>query len=121
MELVVLKEVGKGTLNFLGKFIEILFRIILCCIPLGFYLVLIQKRPKASTARAISAHLRDESKFQYIFPGFLLVTVNSKGLDNWLSALNNRIQSWIERNKYLLGLCCMATIVAIMVLSYMRG
>lgn len=121
MELKILKEIGKVAVPFLGRIVEFTFRVILCLLPLGVYMVILQKRVKASSTTSISVYTNETSKFQHVFPGFLLVSVNPDTLNNFLTKVHNNFQSWIQRNKYILAFLFMATIVGLMILSYIRG
>jgi hypothetical protein len=121
MKLTVLTWLKESSINLIGRSIEFLFRTILCLLPLGIYLVLLQKRSKASTINTISVYTKEYSKWQHVFPGFILVAIEPDSLTNFLTRVNNNIQNWISKNKYYIAILFMATIVALMVLSYIRG
>ena len=121
MKLTVLTWLKDSSINLIGRSIEFLFRAILCLLPLGIYLVLLQKRSKASTINTISVYTKEYSKWQHVFPGFILVSIEPDSLINFLTRVNNNTQNWISKNKYYIAILFMATIVALMVLSYTRG
>ena len=121
MKLTVLKWLWENMIVVLGRIIEVLFRILLCVLPLGVYLLILQNRQKASSVTSISAFTEENSKFQHVFPGFLLVTINPNSLSEFINENNTRIQKFIERNNYILALLFMSAIVGTLVLMYIRG
>ena len=102
MKLQVLTWLKDSLIGLIGKMIELIFRTILCCLPLGVYLLLIQFRSKASTIRNISVYTEDSSVWQHIFPGFILVAVNPNLLKNSYIKFRRNIQVWINDNRFLL-------------------
>ena len=120
MKLIVLNWLKDASVNFLGRAIEILFRIILLILPMGLFLVLIQYREKASKVSNITVYTNDESTWQHIFPGFILVAVNPKLLNNTLNNMRKNFQAWVFKNQYLLSFMFMATIVLLMVWGYVQ-
>ena len=102
MKLQVLTWLKDSLIGLIGKTIELIFRTILCCLPLGVYLLLIQFRSKASTIRNISVYTEDNSVWQHIFPGFILVAVNPNLLKNSYIKFRRNIQAWINDNRFLL-------------------
>ena len=116
MKLIVLNWLKDELIPFLGKVIEILFRIFLLILPMGVFLYVIQVRDKASTIRNISVYTNDNSVWQHIFPGFILVAIDPKGFKTSQSNLKNKLQAWVESNKYLLALLFMFVIVVMMAL-----
>lgn len=121
MQLTVLTWLRDNSIGFIGRVIEITFRLILCLLPLGVYMVLLQKRSKASTINNISVYTKDYSRWQHVFPGFILVSVEPEALTNYFTRVNSNFQGWINRNKYLLSFLFMLTVVGLMILSYIRG
>lgn len=102
MKLTVLTWLRDSLIGVTGRTIELLFRIILCCLPLGVYLLLIQFRSKASTIRNISVYTEDNSMWQHIFPGFILVAINPNLLkESWFKTRKN-IQTWMYNNRFIL-------------------
>lgn len=121
MKLTVLTWLRDSSITFIGKSIELLFRFILCLLPLGVYMVLLQKRSKASKVSSLLTFTNDRSIWQHIFPGFILVAVEPDELNNFLTNLNNSFKAWTERNKYTLALLFMSAIVGILILMYVKG
>ena len=121
MELTVMRWLRDFLVPLVGKTVEFLFRVLLCLLPLGVYMVILQKRVKASSTRTISVYTKENSKFQHVFPGFLLVSIDPDSLSSYLAKAHNNVQNWIQRNKYIIALLFMSTIVGLMVLSYIRG
>jgi hypothetical protein len=121
MKLTVLTWLKENAIVFVGRAIELLFRSILCLLPLGVYMLILQKRKKASTINTISVYTKEYSRWQHIFPGFILVTVEPESLNTFIAEIHNNIQKWIERNKYLLAFLFMSAIVGLMLLSYVKG
>jgi hypothetical protein len=121
MELTVMKWLRDFLVPLIGKTVELLFRILLCLLPLGVYMVILQKRIKASSTRTISVYTKENSKFQHVFPGFLLVSIDPDSLSSYLAKAHNNVQNWIQRNKYIIALLFMSAIVGLMILSYIRG
>ena len=115
MKLTVLKWLGDSSVALLGRLIELTFRIILCFLPLGVYMILLQKRQKASSINTISVYTNERSKFQHVFPGFILVAVEPNFLNATITKVRDNIQNWVQRNKYLLALAFMAIIIVLMV------
>ena len=90
MKLQVLTWLRDSLINISGRIIELLFRGILCCLPLGVYLLLIQFRSKASKVSSLSVFTTDESMWQHIFPGFILVAINPNLLkESWFKKKRN--------------------------------
>ena len=121
MELTVMRWLRDFLVPLIGKTVELLFRVLLCLLPLGVYMVILQKRVKASSTRTISVYTKENSKFQHVFPGFLLVSIDPDSLSSYLARTHNNIQNWIQRNKYIIALLFMSAIVGLMILSYIRG
>lgn len=121
MNLTVLKWLWEVLVPFFGRVIELIFRTLLCLLPLGVYLILIQKRNKASSVSSISTYTNDRSRWQHIFPGFILVSINPDDLSNYIQNKKGAFQMWINTNKYILSFLFMLSIVALMVMSYIRG
>jgi hypothetical protein len=121
MELTVMRWLRDFLVPLIGKTVELLFRVLLCLLPLGVYMVILQKRVKASSTRTISVYTKENSKFQHVFPGFLLVSIDPDSLSSYLAKAHNNVQNWIQRNKYIIALLFMSAIVGLMILSYIRG
>ena len=102
----------------IGRLIELLFRIILFILPLGLYLTLIQYRTKVSKVSNISVYTTDESVWQHIFPGFILVAINPESFKKHLQDTKRTIQNSISNNKYLIEVLFM---IAVLVLMYVKG
>ena len=121
MKLTVLTWLKDSSISLIGRTIELIFRSILCLLPLGIYMLLLQKRSKASSINTITVYTKDTSKFQYVFPGFILVSVDPDALNNYILKTRNALQNWISSNKYVLTLLFMVLIVGLMLLSYLKG
>ena len=121
MNLTVLKWLWDTIVPFLGRTIELIFRIMLCLLPLGVYMILLQKRSKASAVSSLSTYTNDRSRWQHIFPGFILISINPDDLTNYLNQKKGQFQTWVNTNKYILSFIFMFLIVALMVMSYIRG
>lgn len=117
MKLTVLNWFKDALITFVGRAIEILFRIILFILPLGVYLYIIQSRNKASKVSNISVYTTDESVWQHIFPGFILVAVDPNVFKKAIARTKGNIQLWVQANRYILGLIFMILIVLLMVIS----
>ena len=102
MKLTVLTWLRDSLIEFTGKSIEIIFRIILCLMPLGVYLLLLQLREKASKVSSLSVYTADESTWQHVFPGFILIAINPNLLKESFYKFRKSTQSWINDNKFLL-------------------
>ena len=117
MKLTVLTWIKDELLPLFGNLIEILFRCLLLIIPMGFFLLLIQARSKASSIRTILDFTEDNSKWQHIFPGFIIVAIDPDIASNTYKRIKINVQSWINGNKYLLSFLCMTLIVALMIIK----
>lgn len=120
MKLTVINWLKDASVTFVGRSIEIIFRIILFLLPLGVYLYIIQSREKASTIRNISVYTNDESRWQHIFPGFILVDVNHGSFKRGYNKIKMNIQNWIATNKYLIAILFMALVVFLMLLNEVK-
>ena len=120
MKLIVLNWLKDILIPFIGKSIELVFRSVLCLLPLGLFMLVLQKRKKASAVSSISVYTNERSKFQFVFPGFLLVSIEPNSLDTLLIQIKGNFQSWVNRNKYIISFLFMLTIVLIMILFYIR-
>jgi hypothetical protein len=116
MKLVVLNWFKDFFIKVLGRSIELLFRITLFILPLGLYLLLIQMRDKASKISNISVYTNDDSVWQHVFPGFILVAINPRAFEQSYLEINRKFQTWVSNNKYLLGFLFMLTIVTLMII-----
>ena len=117
MKLTVLTWLKDASIGFIGRTVELIFRGLLLILPLGVYLWLIQSREKASAVSSLSAFTTDESRWQHVFPGFILITINHHSLKKAIEKAKTNIQTWIATNKYILGLLFMAAIVALMIIN----
>ena len=102
----------------LGRLIEFLFRTILFILPLGIYLTLIQYRSKVSKISNISVFTNDESVWQHIFPGFILVSISPETFKKHIRETKRSIQNSISDNKYLIEVIFM---ILVLVLMYVKG
>lgn len=121
MKLTVLRWLRDSSIELIGKSIEITFRIILCILPLGIYMILLQKRSKASKVSSLLTFTTDRSIWQHIFPGFILVSVEPDALNKFITNINNKFKNWVDRNKYLITIIFMLIVVIIMILIYLKG
>ena len=121
MKLTVLRWIIDSSIGFLGRFVELIFRISLCLLPLGFYMALIQKRNKVSKVSSLPTFTNDRSVWQHVFPGFILVAIEPDEMNKFFTNLNSKFKTWAERNKYLLALLFMTIIVGLLILSYIKG
>lgn len=117
MKLTVLNWLKDSSINFIGRTIELIFRTLLFILPLGLYLILIQLREKASAVSSLSAFTNNQSRWQHIFPGFILITVDHQSLKREIAKAKTNIQTWIASNKYIIGVLFMLIIIALMVVS----
>lgn len=115
MKLTVLSWIRDFSIPLIGKIIEIIFRILLFMLPLGAYLLLIQLRSKASKISNISVYTNDESIWQHIFPGFILVSVEPHSFRTSYLSFKSKIQRWINDNKYILAFLFMSAISALII------
>ena len=114
MKLTVLTWIGQSLVSVLGRTIELLFRIILFLLPLGAYLLLIQSRSKASKVSNISIYTTDDSVWQHIFPGFILVSIDPNSFKKSYNSAKNKFQQWVNDNKYILAFIFMSAISALL-------
>ena len=121
MKLVVLNWLKDGVLPFIGRTIELIFRMVLSLLPLGVYMILLQKRSKASSVSAISTYTKENSRFQYVFPGFILVSIDPDSLNSSIAKTKSNVQNWINQNKYILTIMFMTIVVVLMILTYIGG
>jgi inner membrane protein involved in colicin E2 resistance len=117
MKLTVLTWLKDELVVYIGKLVELLFRLLLLILPMGLFLLLIQGRSKASSIRTILDFTEDNSRWQHIFPGFILVAIDPNVAKATCTKIRVNIQSWINSNKYLLGLMFMTLIVALMIIK----
>lgn len=117
MKLTVLTWLRDSSITFVGRLIELVFRAVLLILPLGLYLYLIQARNKASKISSISVYTTDDSTWQHVFPGFLLVAIDPKVLHKKRVAFKEKLQNWVQANKYLLSFIFMLLIVLLMVIG----
>ena len=117
MKLTVLTWLRDSSINLLGRTIELIFRALLVLLPLGMYLLLIQSREKASVVSSLTAFTTDDSRWQHIFPGFILVTVDHQSLKKGAAKAKLKLQMWISSNKYIIGMIFMIIMVALMLIN----
>ena len=117
MQLTVLTWIKDFLIGIIGKLIELIFRVILCLLPLGIYMLIIQGRSKASSISSISVYTNDSSAWQHVFPGFILVAVDPNVLEKRISTIKKSLDEWVDLNKYLLALLFMILMVALMLLG----
>ena len=114
MKLTVLTWLRDSLIGITGRTIELIFRTILCLLPLGVYLLLVQLRSKASKISNISVYTTDDSIWQHIFPGFILVAINPNVLKEHYNKSKRNFQSWYQENKYLITFIFMSLITALL-------
>lgn len=117
MKLTVLTWLRDSSINLIGRTIEFVFRTVLFLLPLGVYLLLIQMREKASATSSLTAFINDESRWQHIFPGFILITVDHQNLKRSINSVKIKAQTWISSNKYLIEVLFMIAVLTLMVVS----
>lgn len=120
MKLVVLEWLWKWFLERIAKVIEISFRLLLLLLPLGVFLLLIQSRSKVSSTSNLSVYTKENSVWQHVFPGFMLVSADKDGLRNYIATINNNFQLFIQKNKYTLSFLAAASLVGLMLLMYIK-
>ena len=113
MKLTVLGWLKDCLVPFIGRIIEIIFRIILFLLPMGVFLIMLQSRQKASSTSNLSVFTTDDSRWQHIFPGFILVSCDSKSLKKSYNNIKSKFQSWVANNKYLLAFLFMSAVVTL--------
>ena len=114
MKLTVLTWLRDASIGLVGRIIEFLFRLTLCILPLGLFLLLIQCRSKASAISSLSVYTKPESAWQHIFPGFILVAIDPKTLEKNFTSIKKNINTWVDINKYFLALIFAILVVVIM-------
>ena len=112
MKLTVIKWLKDELTPFVGRAIELFFRILLFILPLGIFLILIQFREKASKVSNLSVYTNDESTWQHIFPGFALVSISPDTFRKKFISIKKAIQDGIEANKYLIEILFMIIVIA---------
>ena len=117
MKLTVLTWLRDSSINLIGRTIELIFRTLLFFLPLGLYLLLIQMREKASAVSSLTAFTNDESRWQHIFPGFILITIDHQSLKRFVAKTKTNIQTWIATNKYIIGVLFMILVIALMIVG----
>ena len=116
MKLTVLTWLKDSSVTFVGKLIEILFRITLFLLPLGAYILLMQSRTKASSIRNISVFTNDSSTWQHVYPGIIMVTVNPSYIKEKFISFRKKFNNWFITNKYLIEFLLAAIIVVLMII-----
>lgn len=115
MKLTVLSWFSDFTKVLIGRLIEIIFRVILFLLPLGLYMFILQQRSKVSSVSNLTVYTKDESVWQHVFPGFILVAIQPNQFKEFIKVKKDSIQKWIKDNKYLLALLFMSLIVTLMI------
>lgn len=115
MKLTVLNWFKDSIKIFLGRVIEFIFRVVLFLLPLGVYMFIIQQRTKVSSVSNLTVYTKDESVWQHVFPGFILVAIQPNQFKEYISVKKAKIQGWIKDNKYLLAMLFMALVIGLMV------
>ena len=113
MKLIVLGWFKDELIPFLGKLIELLFRTTLFLLPLGIFLFLIQYRTKVSKTSNLSVYTTEESVWQHIYPGFILVSINPETTKKNFQKIKKNFQNTIEANKYIIEIFFMLIIIAL--------
>ena len=117
MKLTVLNWLKDVLLMWIARVIEFSFRLILFLLPLGVFLLMIQGRGKASKISSLTAFTTDKSIWQYVFPGFILISLEPDQFKNYYLKAHAGFQSWINKNKYALAFLFMAAIVYLMIIK----
>ena len=104
-------------LVFLSRIIEYTFRAILFCLPLGVYMLLLQLRSKASSVSSISVYTNDKSAWQFVYPNYMLVSVNPKSLTENYKKKKAIFDGFVESNKYFIVIMFLAILMAILILK----
>ena len=115
MKLTVLNWFTESMKVFLGRSIELIFRTILFLLPLGVYMFIMQQRTKVSSVSNLTVYTKDESVWQHVFPGFILVAIQPNQFKEYISTKKAKIQGWIKENKYLLAMIFMVLVVGLMI------
>lgn len=118
MRLIVINWFKDELTPFIGKVVELLFRLLLLLLPLGVFLLVIQCREKASKVSNLSVFTNDESVWQHIFPGFALVAISPETTKKKISRIKQDIQYKIQENKYLLMFFFMMSVIALLLGIY---
>ena len=115
-------EVTKWVVDFLlgasKQCSEFLLRCLLFLLPLGVYLMLLEFRSKVSSTSNLTNYTKDESIWQHVFPGFILVAINPNLFKNDIKRINNNFQEWIKQNKYTLISLFFFLIILLMLLKH---
>ena len=117
MKLTVLTWLRDSSIKVVGRLIEFIFRAILFFLPLGVYLLLIQTREKVSATSSLSTFTTDNSRWQHVFPGFILVTINQQSLRKSMNNIKMTTQVWISSNKYIIEVIFMILVIAILIIN----
>ena len=113
MKLTVLGWFADTLKITLARVIEFTFRVILFLLPLGVFLTVLQYRSKVSKVSNLSVYTTDESVWQHIFPGFILVAIEPDKFKSLISQKKANFQNWIKSNQYWLAMLFMALMVAL--------
>ena len=115
MKLTVINWISEWLKQLLGKTIEIIFRIILFLLPLGVYLTILQSRSKVSSVSNLTIYTKDESVWQHVFPGFILVSINPNQFKEIVTEKKTSFKTWIKENQYILSFLFLLIIVVLMI------
>ena len=121
MKLTTITWVKDALLLFIARLIEVAFRVILFILPLGVFLLVLQNRSKVSSVSSLSAFTNDNSVWQHVFPGFILISVDQKQFRNNLLKVRERVQGWIKENRGLIDILFMFLVVLVLVILEIRG
>ena len=121
MKLTTITWVKDALLLFIARLIEVAFRVMLFILPLGVFLLVLQNRNKVSSVSSLSAFTNDNSVWQHVFPGFILISIDQKQFRNNLLKVRERVQGWIKENRGLIDILFMFLVVLVLVILEIRG
>ena len=116
MKLEVTKWIVDFSVNVFKQVSEFLLRCLLFLLPLGVYLFLMEFRNKVSSISNITVYTEDNSVWQHVFPGFILVNVKPGLFRAGITNKYMNFQKWVERNKYVISLVFALLFVGLMLL-----
>lgn len=117
MRLTVLNWIKDGTKGFVATSIEAFLRVLLFFLPLGLFMLLLQLRSKASKVSGLTAFTTQQSEWQQIYPGYILVAIDPHALEKYIERTNKGIQAWVTKYKYTLCLLFATILVVIMLVK----
>ena len=65
-------------------------------------MLILQLRSKASSVSNISVYTNDKSDWQFVFPNFMLVSVNPKALKDTYEKRKKELEKFLGSNKYII-------------------